>query len=570
MAGSNGRAQPAVPGVEARAGKFPGPSLIPKLNAIQREYGWLPREELVKLSREERRPLYEIEGLISFYPHFRTELPRKVELTVCQDLSCWLHGGEERLAEMRSRYGDDVEIEFHEVSCLGRCDVAPAVAVNERPAPAREAERLVEEARSGGLSPAAARRSSERRPNDPYEPDARDYRVLRAVLDGTPSGEEVVAQLKESALRGMGGAGFPTGTKWELVAKQEARPKYAICNADESEPGTFKDRQIMAEQPHLVLEGMLIGMAVTGCREGWVFIRHEYGPEEEVLREEIERLRGLGVLDGTDLEIDVFVSPGGYILGEESALLECMEGHRGEPRNKPPFPGIYGLWGKPTVMNSVETFAHVPVIIERGADWWKSQGVNEGTGLKFFAVSGHVERPDVYCVPMGTKARELIELAGGVSGGAELLAFQPGGASSNFLGPDAFDVPLDFGPLQEAGSMLGSGAVTVVAEGTDLLAAGTNVLRFFRNESCGKCVPCRVGSHKAHEMLTEALATGNGTADLEEELTELEATLRLTSICGLGQVALGPVMSVIGMQRGATEARPHPRPARSPDRPTGS
>jgi formate dehydrogenase beta subunit len=566
MAGSNGRAQQPVPGVEARAGKFPGPSLIPKLNALQREYGWLPREELVKLSREERRPLYEIEGLISFYPHFRTELPRKVELTVCQDLSCWLHGGEGRLAELRSRYGEDVEIEFHEVSCLGRCDVAPAVAVNERPAPAAEAERLVEEARSGGLSPAAARRSSERRPNDPYEPDARDYRVLRAVLDGAPSGDEVVGQLKESALRGMGGAGFPTGTKWELVAKQEAGPKYAICNADESEPGTFKDRQIMAEQPHLVLEGMLIGMAVTGCHEGWVFIRHEYGPEEEVLREEIERLRGLGVLDGTDLEIDVFVSPGGYILGEESALIECMEGHRGEPRNKPPFPGIYGLWGKPTLMNSVETFAHVPVIIERGADWWKSQGVNEGTGLKFFAVSGHVARPDVYCVPMGTTARELIELAGGVSGGVELLAFQPGGASSNFLGPDALDVPLDFGPLQEAGSMLGSGAVTVVAEGTDLLAAGTNVLRFFRNESCGKCVPCRVGSHKAHEMLTEALATGNGTADLEEELTELEATLRLTSICGLGQVALGPVMSVIGMQRGATEARAHPRPARSPDR----
>jgi NADH:ubiquinone oxidoreductase subunit F (NADH-binding) len=380
----------------------------------------------------------------------------------------------------------------------------------------------------------------------------------------------VVAQLKESGLRGMGGAGFPTGTKWELVAKQEARPKYAICNADESEPGTFKDRQIMAEQPHLVLEGMLIGMAVTGANEGWVFIRHEYGPEEEVLREEIERLRGLGVLDGTDLETDVFVSPGGYILGEESALLECMEGHRGEPRNKPPFPGVYGLWGKPTLMNSVETFAHVPVIIERGAEWWKAQGVQEGTGLKFFAVSGHVERPDVYCVPMGTTARELIELAGGVSGGAELLAFQPGGASSNFLGPDALDVPLDFGPLQEAGSMLGSGAVTVLAEGTDLLAAGTNVLRFFRNESCGKCVPCRVGSHKAHEMLTEALATEKGPADLEDRLNELEATLRLTSICGLGQVALGPVMSVLGMQRGGTEARPHPRPVRPPDRASGS
>jgi NADH:ubiquinone oxidoreductase subunit F (NADH-binding)/NADH:ubiquinone oxidoreductase subunit E len=566
MAGPNGGGPQPVPGVEARAGKFPGPSLIPKLTAIQREHGWLPREELVKLSRDERRPLYEIEGLISFYPHFRTELPRKVELTVCQDLSCWLHGGEERLAELRSRYGDDIEVEFHEVSCLGRCDVAPAVAVNERPAPAGEAERLVEEARSGPMSSAGARRSGARWPNDPYEPNARDYRLLRAVLAGEPAGEQIVAELKESGLRGLGGAGFPTGTKWDLVAKQEAQPKYAICNADESEPGTFKDRQIMAEQPHLVLEGMLIGMAVTGADEGWVFIRHEYGPEEEVVREEIERLRGLGVLDGTDLELDVFVSPGGYILGEESALLECMEGHRGEPRNKPPFPGVYGLWGKPTLMNSVETFAHVPVIVERGADWWKAQGVHDGTGLKFFAVSGHVERPDVYCVPMGTTARELIELAGGVSDGAGLLAFQPGGASSNFLGPDDLDVPLDFGPLQEAGSMLGSGAVTVVAEGTDLLAAGTNVLRFFRNESCGKCVPCRVGSHKAHEMLAEALATGNGPADLEDRLTELEATLRLTSICGLGQVALGPVMSVIGMQRGATEARPHPRPARPPDR----
>jgi formate dehydrogenase beta subunit len=560
LTGPNGGVQQRVPGVEARAGKFPGPSLIPKLTAIQREHGWLPREELVKLSRDERRPLYEIEGVISFYPHFRTELPLKVELTVCQDLSCWLHGGEERLAELRARYGDDVEIEFHEVSCLGRCDIAPAVAVNERPAAAAEADELVEEARSGQMQTAGVRRSSERRTNDPYEPDARDYRFLRAVLEGEPAAEQIVSELKESGLRGMGGAGFPTGTKWELVAKQEARPKYAICNADESEPGTFKDRQIMAEQPHLVLEGMLIGMAVTGANEGWVFIRHEYGPEEEVLREEIERLRGMGVLDGSDLKLDVFVSPGGYILGEESALIECMEGHRGEPRNKPPFPGVYGLWGRPTLMNSVETFAHVPVIVDRGAEWWKDQGVHDGTGLKFFAVSGHVERPDVYCVPMGTTARELIELAGGVSNGAELLAFQPGGASSNFLGPDDLDIPLDFGPLQEAGSMLGSGAVTVIAEGTDLLAAGTNVLRFFRNESCGKCVPCRVGSHKAHEMLTETLATGNGPDDLKDHLTELEATLRLTSICGLGQVALGPVMSVMGMERGATKAREHPRP----------
>jgi NADH:ubiquinone oxidoreductase subunit F (NADH-binding) len=532
-----------APGAEARAGRFPGPSLIPDLHEIQREHGWLPREELVKLSRERRRPLYEIEGLISFYPHFRTSPPAAREVACCHDLSCWLHGSDERIEELRA----DPDIEFREVSCIGRCDRAPAATSDE----------------------IEIRRSEVQRPNDPYHVDARDYRVLRAALAGELDTTELIAELKESGLRGMGGAGFPTGTKWELVAKQENTPKYAICNADESEPGTFKDRQILAEQPHLVFEGLVLGMLATGCNEGWVFIRHEYEPEEEVLREELERLRGLGLLDEAGLSVDIFVSPGGYILGEESALIECMEGHRGEPRNKPPFPGVSGLWGKPTLMNSVETFAHVPVIAERGAEWWKAQGVNGGTGLKFFAVSGHIERPDVYCVPMGTTTRELIDLAGGVSEGRELLAFQPGGASSNFLGPDGLDVPLDFGPLADAGSMLGSGALVVIAEGTDLLAAATNVLRFFRNESCGKCVPCRVGSMKAHAILAELVASGGGPEDVDERIVELEATMRLTSICGLGQVALGPAISVLGLKRGGTEARPQPRPARAPDQSTG-
>jgi formate dehydrogenase/NADH-quinone oxidoreductase subunit F len=538
-----GAKQARHPGTEARAGKFPGPSLIPELTAIQREHGWLPREELVRLSRDWRRPLYEIEGLISFYPHFRTEPPRKVELAVCHDLSCWLHGSDDRITELKARYGDDVEIELREVSCLGRCDVAPAVAVDEQPGPASEAEAMV-----SGTPRAAAKRPDRVWPNDPYEPGDERYRLLRRVLAGELSGADILATLKDSGLRGMGGAGFPTGVKWGVVADQTATPKYAICNADESEPGTFKDRQILAEQPHLVLEGMLIGMLVCGAEEGWVFIRHEYGPEEAVLRGELDALRSAGLLER--LQVDIFTSPGGYILGEESALIECMEGHRGEPRNKPPFPGVYGLWGKPTLMNSVETFADVPVILERGAEWWKSQGVNGGTGLKFFAVSGHVERPDVYCVPMGTTARELIEEAGGVSDGRPLLAIQPGGASSNFLGPNGLDIPLDFKPLAEAGTMLGSGAVVVVAEGTDLLAAATNVLRFFRDESCGKCVPCRVGSHKAHAILTDILADGGGADAVPDTVDQLEETLRLTSICGLGQVALGPVLSVLEMERG--------------------
>jgi formate dehydrogenase beta subunit len=548
----------AVAGGEARAGRFPGPSLIPRLTAIQREHGWLPREELVALARDMRRPLYEIEGLISFYPHFRTDPEPKIALHVCHDLSCWLHGAEERTAEIRARYGDDAAIELREVSCLGRCDIAPALAVDEYPGETADVEALVEAARADALEEPEAQRSERVWANDPYAPGEERYRVLRRALDGDLERDAVVAVLKDAELRGMGGAGFPTGQKWELVAQQEATPKYAICNADESEPGTFKDRQILAEQPHLVLEGLLLGMWVTGAQEGWVFVRHEYGPEEALVRAELEALRAEGLV-GPGRQVGIFTSPGGYILGEESALIECMEGHRGEPRNKPPFPGVYGLWGKPTLMNSVETLADVPVIVERGADWWKAQGVNGATGLKFFAVSGHVARPGVYCVPMGTTARELIEQAGGMAGGAEVEAFQPGGASSNFLGPADLDVALDFKPLAEAGSMLGSGALVAVAEGTDLLAAATNVLRFFRNESCGKCVPCRVGSHKAHALLTDALASAEGIEPIEEEIEQLEETLRMTSICGLGQVALGPVASVIGLQRGGTAARPHPR-----------
>ena len=563
---------PAVPGVEARAGKFRGPSLIPMLMEIQERLGWLPREELEALAREQKRPLYEIQGLVSFYPHFRTEPPAGVTVRVCHDLTCWLNGAEDRIAQLHEQYGDTGDVEVVEISCPGRCDIAPAATVDEQPARLDDVEMLVEVKRSGDndLGAVVAYGPEGGWPNDPYGPGEPRYQALRALLSGEITPQQVIDDLEASGLRGMGGAGFPTGKKWELVRGEEAVDgsgiKYAICNADESEPGTFKDRQLLAEQPHLVLEGLLMGMVVTGVEEGWVFIRHEYGPEEAVLHAEIENLREQGLIgddvlgSGRRLSLDIFTSPGGYILGEETALIECMEGHRGEPRNKPPFPGVWGLWGRPTLMNSVETFADVPIIVARGAQWWQDQGLGDSDGLKFFAVSGHVERPGVYCVPMGTTIRDLLDVAGGVAGGAALESVQPGGASSNFLGPDHLDVPLDFGTLAEAGSMLGSGAVVVIAEGTDSLAAATNVLRFFRNESCGKCVPCRVGSTKAHDLLTDTLRAGG---ELDEgrraRLLELELTMRKTSICGLGQVALGPVVSVLRRQRGGAVARPQPR-----------
>jgi formate dehydrogenase/NADH-quinone oxidoreductase subunit F len=563
-----------VPGGEARAGKFPGPSLIPALNAIQQRAGWLPREELVALSREVHRPLYEIEGLVSFYPHFRTAPPRPVEVRACHDLTCWLRGADEKIAALSAGHARDAGVELAESSCLGCCDIAPACTVNEAPVAMDAADAAIAAAgatsapRDGHGSRGhdnghraerpATGSAAIRWPNDPYPSAADRYAVVKAVLAGQLCAPDIITALKDSGLRGMGGAGFPTGRKWELVAGTEDTVKYVICNADESEPGTFKDREILATQPHLVLEGLLLGMLAVGAEDGWVFIRHEYGPQERVLRDEIDRLREAGLVGpdaggtGRRLNVETFTSPGGYILGEESALIECMEGHRGEPRNKPPFPGTFGLHGRPTLMNSVETLAHVPVIARNGASWWRAQGAASRTGakhegLKFFAVSGNVVRPGVYCVPMGTTARELLGLAGGVTGGGEPGAIQPGGASSNFIGPDKLDVELDFGTLQAAGSMLGSGAMVVMAEGTDLLAAAVNVLRFFRDESCGKCVPCRVGSTKAHVMLADVVAAGGGPADVAGDVRDLAEVMRRTSICGLGQVALGPVMSVLGL-----------------------
>lgn len=567
-----------MPGVEGRAGKFPGPSLIPALNAIQSQLGWLPREELEDLARQTRRPRYEVEGIISFYPHFRTSPPPKVALQVCHDLPCWLRGSEDRIATIREKYREVTDVEVVEVSCLGRCDVAPAADVNEHPAPFSDVEMLVDRALGDGMTDSTVSSRTQPWPNDPYAAGSgvgERYRSLRALLAGELGADDIVSMLSASELRGLGGAGFPTGNKWELVAAAEDPVKYAICNADESEPGTFKDRQILADQSHLVLEGLLLGMAVVGAERGWVFIRHEYGPEERVLRAEIDALREAGVIganacgSGRRLDLDIFVSPGGYVLGEETALLECMEGHRGEPRNKPPFPGNYGLHGRPTLINSVETFADVPVILQRGAEWWGDQGLGESVGWKFFAVSGHVVHPGVYCVPMGTTVRALIDLAGGVWNGGAVGAVQPGGASSNFIGPDQLDLALDFGTLAGAGTMLGSGALVVLAEGTDVLAAATNVLRFFRNESCGKCVPCRVGATKAHTLLRGHLDTGS--AELEDQqraqILRLEETMRKTSICGLGQVALGPVVSVLGLAKGGAAARDQPRPGGTNEQP---
>jgi NADH:ubiquinone oxidoreductase subunit F (NADH-binding)/NADH:ubiquinone oxidoreductase subunit E len=528
-------------------------SLIQRLNELQERQGCLTPEALRELARAEKVPLHRLQELVSFYPHFRTSPPPRVELAVCRDMTCWLNGGPTACRQVRDAVADLPGIDIHEVSCLGRCDMAPAGAINEVPVPLHDPVRVRQWIEAPDTLPRQRPTGDSRWRVDPYPTPGERYGLLRELLarDRHSAAADVLAVLKESGLRGMGGAGFPTAAKWELVRAQARTPKYVICNADESEPGTFKDRVLLAELPHVVIEGMALAGLATGAERGILFIRHEYGPERQAFARALEEARP--TTESLPFPIDIFVSPGGYILGEETALLECLEDRRGEPRNKPPFPGTHGLHGLPTVINNVETLVHAVAIVRRGAAWWRAQGKPGFAGLKFMALSGHVERPGVYEVAAGTTVRELIELGGGMKHGQALKAFAPGGASSPFLPAAMADVPLDFAALARAGSMLGSGAVVAVAEGTDLMALATNVVRFFRNESCGKCVPCRLGSQKAVELLERVQAGKTARTGLAL-LPELAETMTLTSICGLGQVALNPILSV--MKHWPEEATP--------------
>jgi len=527
--------------------------IVRALLRLQEEEGWLPPDRLEALAGELGVPLHRLESVSTFYTHYRREPPRGAVVEVCRDLSCRLGGGTEACARLRAaaEAQDAPAFEVHEVSCLGRCDGAPAAAIGDRILDATDVEAVVA-AVGEGTRDAIPRPTRQWAAADPYADGTLEpFAVLRGVLaDGSRT--EPVERLESAGLRGMGGAGFPTGRKWSLVAAETNTPKVVVCNADESEPGTFKDRELLHDVPHLVLEGMAIAGHSIGASRGIVFIRHEYGAERLRLEAAIAAARAAGALgadvfgSGFAFDVEVFVSPGGYILGEETALLECMEDRRGEPRNKPPFPGNAGLDGLPTLINNVETLVHAVSIVYRGADWWHGLGRGDFSGHKFLSVSGDVARPGVSLFPTGTLLSDVLAEHGGMADGATLGAVAPGGASSNFLGPEALDLALDFDALAEAGTMLGSGAAVFVAAERDLLDVGLSITRFFRNESCGKCVPCRVGSQKAVAILEPNADAGRGVAEEDAKLVRaLHETMQQTSICGLGQVALGPLLSIL-------------------------
>ncbi|MGH9774584.1 MAG: NAD(P)H-dependent oxidoreductase subunit E [Candidatus Acidiferrales bacterium] len=529
--------------------------IFEELKAIQRQHGYLPSDQLEALSKRINLPLYRIHGLASFYPHFFLQPPARSEVRVCMDMTCHLRGADELKAALEKSFASRPkgDVSIRDVSCLGQCDRAPAIAVNDHiyiHQTLPSAEDLVKCPLKGeALPPPRFDSDSVHLNSDPY-PGGHQYGALRQLSE-TRDYLGLIAALKAADLRGLGGAGFPTGAKWELVRNYPSDEKYIVCNADESEPGTFKDRYIIEHMPHLLVEGMALAGLVTGALKGILYIRHEYEKQERIMEHEIARCYQEGILGkhllGTDLtfDLEIFVSPGGYICGEESALLEAIEGKRSEPRNKPPFPGTHGLWQKPTVINNVETFVNVPQILVRGVEWYKSQGQNGTSGLKFVGVSGQVRNPGVFEVPMGVPASELIyNRAKGMLEGRKLKGFAPSGPSSGYLPASMADIHMDFKTLAAAGSMLGSGAMVVCDDTSCMLDMALNSTKFFRNESCGKCVPCRMGSSKMVELIAR-WTRGQDIRGDRELIDELSEAMRLTSICGLGQVVPAPIASVL-------------------------
>ncbi len=551
--------------------------IVQELQKIQERCGWLPAEELRALSQRLTVPLHRLHEVASYYPLYRLKPPPRVDVKICRDMACHMAGAERVRAEVEmiaSEYPAG-SVAVDGVSCLGRCDKAVAAAVNDHhyvlSQTSESLRQLISKAYSKDPLPHAHWDMSPLGLTIDVYNGRSEYLAVKRWFEGMEA-NALLKELEVSGLRGMGGAGFPTFRKWMAVRGAPGQPKYVVCNADESEPGTFKDRELLRRAPWLVIEGMVLAALVVGAEKGWIYIRHEYPDGIDAVRAELKRAREAGIIGsnilgkGKTFELDIFISPGGYVQGEESALLEAMEDRRGEPRNKPPFPVFQGLYGKPTVINNVETLSWVPGIVLHGGSWYRDMGVRGATGMRLVSISGDVAKPGVYEAPLGQTLRELIELAGGMAGGRPFKAVALSGPSGGFypaqvpvseLPPkfvqtkmpvgatqfDMLDLALDFTTCGEMGAMLGAACI-VYNDTRDMVNQALNAVSFYRNESCGKCVPCRVGGQKMVEMTTE-LVEGRSPPGRLELMRDLGETMGLTSICGLGQVASNPVTSVL-------------------------
>ncbi len=546
-------------------------ALLPALQAAQAHYGYLPARVAAEIGNALGVPLAEVFGVIDFYSLLYSQPVGKTVVHVCNDPACSLAGSDSlfkvisQRAEKQAAQQGQSRITVELAPCLGLCELAPAALVNEIQIGHADPSRIYEVGYPQSVRPRnivggdirllTANCGKGRTTTLQEYESAGGYRALRRILGNNGmlpmSPLDVVQEIKNAGLIGRGGAAFPTGLKWEGAATATDFPKYVVCNGDEAEPGTFKDRVMMEEDPHRVLEGLIIAGYAIGANHGYIFIRGEYPHAFEMMKRAIEEGHRAGLLGenilGSSFTFDVELrrGAGAYICGEETALFEAIEGKRGFPRSKPPYPTTYGLFGKPTVINNVETLANVPLILQMGSEAYRKIGTQKSPGPKLFCVSGDVRRPGLYEVPFGVPLRHLIEdLAGGIREGHQLQAMLIGGAAGTFAGPQHLDVSTSFEDLRAAGLAMGSGVITVFDETRDLRNVLIRLARFFAEESCGKCFPCQLGTQRQYEII-ERLADGKPLPGDIERLNDVGWTMTDASLCGLGQTAASAVLSAL-------------------------
>jgi len=538
-------------------------ALLPALWQVQEADHHINPAAVTEISRSLRIPEAEIYGVIAFYSMFDAEPTAETIIEVCTGPVCRVMGAENTIQhlchELHTVPGQPDPAGAHLVrrtTCLGLCEHAPAALVRKRGAGQRQCAHVhtmgalldsqngMPAAVVGGENLRLLERAAAERPESLAEYG--DYAALRRALFELPP-EQVIAEVEAAGLTGRGGAAFPVGAKWRYTRAADSPTRYVVCNADESEPGTFKDRVLMELRPHLVLEGMALCAYAIGARQGYIFIRGEYPEAAQRLADALEAAQNAGVIGdhilGSDFcfHVEIRRGAGAYICGEETALFEAIEGRRGFPRIKPPFPTSHGLFGQPTAINNVETLAMVPLVVAHGAAWFRELGTPDSAGSKLVSVSGHVHRPGVVEIPFGTPLRRLIEdHCGGVIG--DLQAILMGGAAGTFLAPDEIDVPLSFEGLRAIGATLGSGAIMVFNHTVDLRDVLSSLAEFFKHESCGKCYPCQLGTQRQFEIISRLDHPLPGD---RERLRDVGLTMREASLCGLGQTASMAVLSAL-------------------------
>ena len=504
--------------------------LIEHLHLIQDKYHQISAAHLAALADEMKLSFAEVFETATFYAHFDIVKEGKSDIApltirVCDSLTCAMLGGEKLLRDLQDGAGPGIRVV--RAPCVGRCDTAPTAEVGHN---------FVDHARVDDVLGAAKRGDTHvHLPDyigyDAYVADG-GYTLLNRLRSGALPREDLLKALDDSSLRGLGGAGFPTGRKWRAVLG-EPGPRLMAVNGDEGEPGTFKDRYYLERDPHRFIEGTLIGAHVVQAGDVYIYLRDEYPASREILEREIAKLPPGGPV------LHLRRGAGAYICGEESSLLESIEGKRGLPRHKPPYPFQVGLFGLPTLINNIETLWWVRDIVEKGADWWKSHGRNGRQGLRSYSVSGRVKNPGMKLAPAGITVRELIdEFCGGMADGHVFYAYLPGGASGGILPAAMDDIPRDFGTLEKYGCFIGSAAIVILSQQDSARGAALNLMRFFEDESCGQCTPCRVGTEKAALLMQQPVWN-------RQLLDELSQAMRDASICGLGQAASNPLASVL-------------------------